>query len=59
VVLIVSVMASAGFYLVRMIFAARPQDGRTAQLAFLLFTMAAPPLLLVLLATLIGFTRRR
>ena len=47
VMLVTSVAAAAGFYVVKGL-----QSGRQAQLVGLLFTLAAPPLLLVVVSVL-------
>jgi len=52
--LVVSVMAAAGSYLVRAL-----QGGRAFQLAFILFTLAAPLLLVVIVSLLQSLLRRR
>lgn len=57
ITLVASVMAAAGFYLARGI-----ETGRQRQLAFLLFTLAAPVLLIVLVSSavrLLNWFKRR
>ncbi len=49
-----SVMGAAGYYLVRAL-----QQGRTAQLGFILFTIVVPPLLLVIVSLAVAIGRRR
>jgi hypothetical protein len=51
--LVVSVMAAGGNYLVQML-----RGGRSNQLAFVLFTIAAPLLLLVMVSVLMAILRR-
>lgn len=52
--LVASVMASGGYYLVRML-----RGGRSEQLAFVLFTVASPLLLLVMVSVFVSVTRLR
>ena len=59
VVLIASVLAAGGSYLARMARLAPTQDGKLSLMVFLLFTTAGPALLLVILAGLLAFWRRR
>lgn len=48
ITMVASVMAAAGYYLARGI-----ESGRQQQFAFILFTLAAPVLLIVLISTLV------
>lgn len=54
VMLVICVMAAAGSYLARIL----RQDGRTGQLTFILFTLAAPMLLMVLVSLATWCLRR-
>ncbi|MCO6457125.1 MAG: hypothetical protein J5I93_17655 [Pirellulaceae bacterium] len=54
-----SVLAAAGFYLTRMLLAPQPQQGRPSQLVFVLLTMAAPPLVMVVLTIVRLLWRRK
>lgn len=51
--LVASVMAAGGNYLVQML-----RGGRSQQLAFVLFTVASPLLLLVVVSLIVAFTRK-
>ncbi len=51
--LVASVMASGGYYFVQML-----RGGRSHQLAFILFTVASPVLLLVLVSVLLAVLKR-
>lgn len=51
--LVASVMAAGGYYFMQML-----RGGRSQQLAFILFTVASPLLLLVLVSLIVAISRR-